>query len=67
MKTYWANPKFKHNSANGSWETGSLDAGEEEETESTDEDSDALPPAQLRLVDWIVKLMSDDVRKIVGH
>ena len=67
FQTYWANPKFKHNSASGSWETGSSDPGDEEDdTDSTDEASDALPQAQLRLVDWIVKLMSDDVRKIVS-
>lgn len=69
LKTYWANPRNKHNSASNSWETGSTDPGDDEEdiTQSTDEASDALSQAHLRLVDWIVKLMSDDVRKIVSH
>jgi hypothetical protein len=68
LKTYWANPKLKPGSANGSWEGSSHQDDEEEETEAESEEaSDTLLPAQIRLVDWIVKLMSDDVRKIVSN
>lgn len=60
LKTFWANPKMR----NRSQSVVSSD-GEEEPSESSSDGSKALQQAQIRLVDWIVKLMQDDVRKII--
>lgn len=60
LKTFWANPKMR----NLSQSVVSSD-GEEEPSEPSSDGSNALQQAQIRLVDWIVKLMLDDVRKII--
>ena len=63
LKTYWANPKFKH-STESQGASSSRDSGEPEEEEAETEE-EALDQAQARLVDWIVQLMSADIKKLV--
>lgn len=68
LKTYWANPKNRSNgsSYSRSSESGSSDPMMGDDSESTTDEASALPQSQLRLVDWIVKLMSDDIRRLVS-
>jgi hypothetical protein len=66
LRTCWANPINKRT---GSWYGGSkVDSSEEEEGEEELDASknDVLQQAQVRLVDWIVKLMVSDIQKIVS-
>ena len=64
LKTYWANPKNRQRSSMASVSSDMID--EEEGSDSTDDATAVLQQAQVRLVDWIVKLMSDDIKKIVS-
>ncbi|CAB9518147.1 Receptor-type guanylate cyclase gcy [Seminavis robusta] len=67
LRTYWANPKNKR-SENGSssWDVGSSEEPVEDDDEDDNGNSGAQQQAQDRLVDWIVKLLSDDILKILS-
>lgn len=68
MITYWANPKNKHGSSSGSG--SSLRDGDDDNGDDLANSNPGANPmllqAHSRLVDWIVKLMLDDIKKIVS-
>ena len=65
LRTFWANPRGHSHSNSDSWDAGSREMNQDS-SESTDDGSAVLHQAQIRLVDWIVKLLSDDIRRIVS-
>jgi len=63
MVTYWANPK---NKAGSSAASGSSSREEDDDLQECKKEANPrLFQAHTRLVDWIVKLLSDDIKKIV--
>ena len=62
LKTYFASPQHRNS-------TGSVGSSVQDSVTNatpTESISRVLPPAQSRLVDWIAKLLLDDIRKIVS-